>query len=80
MRRILTVLTCLTAAALLVFAGCEKAPETVRIGFNIPMTGDIPKVGEGSKFAAEMFREKVNAAGGIAIGPKKYPLEPAPGG
>jgi branched-chain amino acid transport system substrate-binding protein len=30
------------------------APETIKIGINAPITGDIPKVGEGTKFAAEM--------------------------
>jgi len=27
------------------------AQDTIKIGFNIEMTGDIPKVGEASKFA-----------------------------
>ena len=30
---------------------------TIKIGFNIPLTGEIPKVGEESKFAAEMLKE-----------------------
>lgn len=49
--------------------------KTVKIGFNIPLTGDIPKVGEESKFAAEMLREDVNGAGGLDIGGEKYMLE-----
>jgi branched-chain amino acid transport system substrate-binding protein len=49
--------------------------DTVKIGFNIPLTGDIPKVGEESKFAAEMLREDINGAGGLEIGGKKYTLE-----
>ena len=48
---------------------------TLKIGFNIPLTGDIPKVGEESKFAAEMLKEDINGAGGLEIGGEKYMLE-----
>src|SRR3989304_1282306 len=49
--------------------------ETIKIGINAPLTGDIPKVGEGTKFAAQMWLEDVKAAGGLAGGKKKYPVE-----
>ncbi len=48
---------------------------TIKIGINAPMTGDIPKVGEGTKFAARMWLEAVNAQGGIRVGDKQYPVE-----
>ena len=32
-----------------------RAADTVKLGFNIPLTGDIPDVGESSKNAAEML-------------------------
>jgi branched-chain amino acid transport system substrate-binding protein len=48
---------------------------TIKIGLNIPITGDIPKVGEGSKFAAQMWLEDINAAGGLKVGNKTYPVE-----
>lgn len=41
----------------------------------IPLTGEIPKVGEGSKYAAEMLKEEINAKGGLKVGDKMYPLE-----
>ena len=60
----------------LVFFACSpKEPETIKIGINAPLTGDIPKVGEGTKFAARMWLEDVNAAGGIEVGGKKYQIE-----
>ncbi len=49
--------------------------DTIKIGFNIPLTGDIPKVGEESKFAAEMLKEDINSKGGLEVGGKKYKLE-----
>lgn len=59
-----------------VMALCPVAwSKTIKIGFNIPLTGDIPKVGEESKFAGEMFKEDINAAGGLDVGGEKYQLE-----
>jgi len=54
--------------AALVTAGCgSQKSDAVKVGMNIEMTGDIPAVGASSKNAAEMFFEKVNAAGGIPL-------------
>ena len=47
--------------------------EVIKIGINAPLTGDIPKVGEGTKFAAQMWLEDVKDAGGITVGKKKIP-------
>jgi len=47
----------------------------VKVGINAPITGDIPKVGEGTKYAARMWLEDINKAGGIEVGGKKYPVE-----
>ena len=57
------------------FPAAAFGADTIKIGFNIPLTGDIPKVGEMSKDAAEMLKEKVNGAGGLDVGGKKYKLE-----
>jgi branched-chain amino acid transport system substrate-binding protein len=66
----------LCIGAMVAFYACgPKGPETIKIGINAPMTGDIPKVGEGTKNAAEMWLEDVNAAGGIEVGGKKYKVE-----
>ncbi|RMG86319.1 MAG: ABC transporter substrate-binding protein [Candidatus Dadabacteria bacterium] len=64
-----------TTALCLALAAPAWAGDTIKIGFNIPLTGDIPKVGESSKYAAEMLREDVNGAGGLEVGGKKYTLE-----
>jgi len=63
--------------ALIVLAACAPggAPPTIKIGINAPLTGDIPKVGEGTKFAAEMWLEDIKAAGGLEVGGKKYQVE-----
>jgi branched-chain amino acid transport system substrate-binding protein len=67
------VTTCGLALLLAAPALAQEAP--IKIGFPIPLTGEIPKVGESTKFAAEMLKEEVNAKGGIEVGGKKYPLE-----
>ena len=64
----------LTLVCVLLFTAAAGA-ETIKLGFNIPMTGDIPKVGEMAKQSAEMLKEQVNAKGGLDVGGKKYQLE-----
>jgi branched-chain amino acid transport system substrate-binding protein len=59
---------------LLVMTGCSKG-STIKIGFNIPLTGDSPKIGEGARFAAELVKKEVNDAGGLEVKGKKYPVE-----
>ena len=61
--------------ALILGACAQPESETIVIGINAPMTGDIPKVGEGTKFAAEMWLEDVEKAGGLEVGGTKYPVE-----
>jgi len=74
-RRLGLLIGVLALSSLLLAAGCEKAPDVVKIGYNIELTGDIPKVGEGSKYAAELLKEEINGKGGLQVGDKKYPLE-----
>jgi branched-chain amino acid transport system substrate-binding protein len=68
-----------TAAVILLFAAGPEVyaagPDAIRIGVNAPLTGDIPKVGEGTKYAARMWLNDMNAAGGIEVGGKKYKVE-----
>lgn len=71
MKRSLLLLSCTT----LLLAGTAWGADTIKIGFNIPLTGDIPKVGESSKLSAEMLKEDINGAGGLQVGKKKYMLE-----
>lgn len=62
-------------AVLFVLPGQALAKDVVKIGLNIELTGDIPKVGEASKYAAEIVKEEVNGKGGLDLGGKKYQLE-----
>ncbi len=69
-------LIALTILGAVIVAGCGPAAQpTIKIGINAPITGDIPKVGEGTKYAAEMWLEDINAAGGLDVGGKKYQVE-----
>jgi len=56
-------------------AAPARAADTIKLGFNIPLTGDVPDLGESTKNAAEMLKKKINAAGGLDVGGKKYQLE-----
>jgi len=59
--------------AIVVGACAPAGPDTIKIGVNAPITGDIPKVGEGTKFAAEMWLEAIG--GELEIGGKTYAVE-----
>ncbi|WP_028325706.1 ABC transporter substrate-binding protein [Desulfatirhabdium butyrativorans] len=72
-KAILSAGVCLAVLTMLVPGVWAK--DVIKIGFNIPLTGDIPKVGEGSKYAAEMVREQVNGQGGLKVGNKTYQLD-----
>jgi branched-chain amino acid transport system substrate-binding protein len=66
----------LLVLSLLVFApSAWCARDTIKVGINAPITGDIPKVGEGTKFAAQMWLADIKAAGGLKVGDKIYQVE-----
>ena len=61
----------------LVLAGCGRSDaDTVKVGMNIELTGDIPAVGASSKNAAELFFDQLNEKGGVTLadGAKKVSL------
>jgi branched-chain amino acid transport system substrate-binding protein len=80
-RRLVMKRTVFTAAVILFFtaglaAGAfASGHDVIRIGVNAPLTGDIPKVGEGTKYATSMWLEDIKEAGGIEVGGKKYKVE-----
>ncbi len=73
--RKLAVCTGLVLLAALALSPLARGADTIRIGFNIPLTGDAPKVGECSKYAAEIRIAEINGAGGLEVGGKRYKLE-----
>ena len=60
-RNLVLILSLILVGAFLVSACAQAAEETIVIGVNAPLTGDIPKVGEGTKFSAEMWLDDINA-------------------
>lgn len=75
-KRYLTLIISLFLVGAFLISACAQAAEpAIVIGVNAPMTGEIPKVGEGTKFSAEMWLEDINAAGGLEVGGTKYPVE-----
>jgi branched-chain amino acid transport system substrate-binding protein len=71
---LLFIVSCLVVSLIFMPSAWCKT-KTIKIGINAPMTGDIPKVGEGTKYAAQMWLEDIKAAGGLEVGGKKYPVE-----
>ena len=66
----------LILVSIFLLTACGTAgPQVIKVGINAPITGDIPKVGEGSKYAAEMWLEDIEAAGGLDVGGTQYQVE-----
>lgn len=63
------------AVALCIAPGSAQAEQTITIGFNLSMSGDIAGVGQSSRNAAELARREVNSRGGVDIGGEKYELK-----
>jgi branched-chain amino acid transport system substrate-binding protein len=55
-------------------AGGQTGEQTIKIGLNAELTGDIPAVGASCKNAAEMAVKEVNDAGGLDVGGTKYKI------
>jgi branched-chain amino acid transport system substrate-binding protein len=49
--------------------------QTIKIGFNIPLTGNSPKIGESAKNSGELVKKQINEAGGLEVGGKKYRVD-----
>ena len=77
MRKLTICLVLVVVASLVCSTGAwsRSREAVIKVGLNAPITGDIPKVGEGSKFAAQMWLEDINKAGGLDVGGKKYKVE-----
>ena len=73
-KALFTMVICLVVGLVFSSSASSRA-KTIKIGINAPITGDIPKVGEGTKFAARMWLEDIKASGGLKVSGKPYPVE-----
>jgi branched-chain amino acid transport system substrate-binding protein len=75
MRKALFIMIICLVVGVIPSTSALSREKTIKIGINAPITGDIPKVGEGTKFAAQMWLEDIKAAGGLRVGGKPHPVE-----
>ncbi len=75
MKKSMVMFMALVATTFFLVPSASFGKDVLKIGINAPMTGDIPKVGEGTKFAAKMWLADIEAAGGLTVGDKKYDVE-----
>ena len=71
--RVFKLVALLLVGAFLLGACGPAGTDVIKIGINAPLTGDIPKVGEGTKYAAEMWLEDLG--GEMEVGGKTYKVE-----
>jgi branched-chain amino acid transport system substrate-binding protein len=72
MRKIRLVAAAILAAA---FAGRAEAADPVRIGFSLPLTGIFAAAAPSQRNAYELWRDQVNAKGGLDVAGTKRPVE-----
>jgi len=59
----------------LCFLSSALAEQVIKIGFNLPLSGDRESTGISSKEGAELIRDQINKNGGLQVGGKKYQVE-----
>lgn len=64
------------ALLIMVYAGCGKEADEIRIGGIFPITGASATFGKSSKDGMQIAVEEFNARGGISIGGKKMLINP----
>ena len=70
-----TLLLLALIVAIPALTSCGAGADTIKIGLDVPMTGDIAYVGTQSERAGEMKVADINGAGGLDVGGKKYTIE-----
>ena len=75
MKRLRKIIVPALIASLAMANAFAAKQKTIKLGFNIPLTGDSPKVGESAKFAGEIIKSEINSAGGLDVKGEKYLLE-----
>jgi branched-chain amino acid transport system substrate-binding protein len=68
-------LLCVVSLVISACAGAAGGGDTIKVGGIGELTGDIPAVGASFKNAAEMAVAKINDAGGLDVGGKKYQIQ-----
>ena len=55
--------------------GCDRTPDTVKIGVGQPLSGNLKALGQDMLNGAQMAADEINAAGGVRVGGKRVRLE-----
>jgi branched-chain amino acid transport system substrate-binding protein len=75
MKKLLIAGCVILFALALVTTGCGGKEQTIQIGFNIPLTGNSPKLGESAKNSGELVKKMINDAGGLEVNGVKYKVD-----
>jgi len=61
--------------AVLGLTGCQRTPDTVKIGVAQPLSGNLKALGQDMLNGANMAADEINAAGGVRVGGQRVRLE-----
>ncbi len=75
MRKRLVSTLALAVVFALLAASMATAQQVIKIGASVSLTGNLARFGELVRNGYEMWKDAVNAKGGIAVGSRKIPVE-----
>src|SRR5207244_3697009 len=56
-------------------AGCQRKPETLKIGVGQPLSGNLKTLGQDMLNGAQMAADEINANGGVRVGSQRLRIE-----
>jgi branched-chain amino acid transport system substrate-binding protein len=65
----------LAAVATIALAGCQRTPDTLKVGVGQPLSGNLKALGQDMLNGAQMAADEINAAGGVRLGSQRVRVE-----
>ncbi len=68
-------LLALATATAFGLAGCQRSPDTLKIGVGQPLSGNLKALGQDMLNGAQMAADEINAGGGVRVGSQRVRIE-----
>ncbi|WP_028582852.1 ABC transporter substrate-binding protein [Desulfogranum mediterraneum] len=75
MNKMITILVTVALAAIFLQPVVHAARQTIKLGFDIPLTGEFTVVGNNAKNVGQMINEQLRKQGGLKVGDISYEVD-----